>query len=456
MFRSTLLGLVLVCAVLHARCQQSFVELPFGDERQARREFESHQPGQFSGSRPTEGTNQIFQPLHVGRPQQQPPRGDFRHTPVAHQREQVFDFQQPTRRQPQPQSRNSLSEQDVAALNVVQQPQQPVHKSFSTFFAIEEPTLTAAEGFESTRKPQAQLSVAQQARTSFFEHAQKSQIAQFPQASQPPRSAQHQPQASRFVAEHQTQNQPQLRPQASRFVAEQQTQNQPQFRPQTSRFEAQQQTQNQPQASRFQPQQQQTQNQPQPRPQMSRFVVQQHEPQPSRFASPQQHSQFRINEQPSSEDQKSFLPPRGHKFQSNPNSNIANDYEEMIFREQAANAKYSFTSQIDDSINGNQHEREEERDGLAVKGKYSYSDGYVKRTVFYEADENGYRVVKEEEEPLGNGPQIDPNGHADVRSFVAGNALQYSITAADIQDPHKNLSPEPQQQPQRSFRNFST
>ncbi|KAF2881934.1 hypothetical protein ILUMI_24231 [Ignelater luminosus] len=112
------------------------------------------------------------------------------------------------------------------------------------------------------------------------------------------------------------------------------------------------------------------------------------------------------------------------------------DYEEEVFRKQAENAKYSFASQIDDSINGNQHQREEVRDGKNVKGMYSYSDGYVKRTVFYEADDKGYRVVKEEEEPLGDGPQFNPRGQANVSSFVAGNAVQYSITSDDI--PERN------------------
>lgn len=69
-------------------------------------------------------------------------------------------------------------------------------------------------------------------------------------------------------------------------------------------------------------------------------------------------------------------------------------FDEQEFRRQAESAKYKFASEIDDEINGNLHQREEVRDGLAVKGKYSYSDGYYKRTVHYEADDKGYRVVK--------------------------------------------------------------
>lgn len=64
------------------------------------------------------------------------------------------------------------------------------------------------------------------------------------------------------------------------------------------------------------------------------------------------------------------------------------------FKRQAENAKYEFSSDIQDQLSGNSHQREEVRNGLAVKGKYSYSDGYYRRTVHYEADDKGYRVVK--------------------------------------------------------------
>lgn len=68
--------------------------------------------------------------------------------------------------------------------------------------------------------------------------------------------------------------------------------------------------------------------------------------------------------------------------------------QEEIFKDQAKNAKYEFASDVVDEINGNDHQREEVRDGLKVVGKYSYRDGYYKRTVHYEADDKGYRVVK--------------------------------------------------------------
>jgi hypothetical protein len=68
--------------------------------------------------------------------------------------------------------------------------------------------------------------------------------------------------------------------------------------------------------------------------------------------------------------------------------------EEELFQEQARNAKYSFDSTINDTIMDNNQVRQEKRDGLALTGLYSYTDGFYRRTVHYKADENGYRVTK--------------------------------------------------------------
>lgn len=70
------------------------------------------------------------------------------------------------------------------------------------------------------------------------------------------------------------------------------------------------------------------------------------------------------------------------------------EQERLIREEQAKNAHYTFDTMIDDKINDHSIQRQETRDGLALKGMYSYSDGFFRRTVHYEADENGYRVVK--------------------------------------------------------------
>ncbi|XP_037032031.1 uncharacterized protein LOC119071271 [Bradysia coprophila] len=100
-------------------------------------------------------------------------------------------------------------------------------------------------------------------------------------------------------------------------------------------------------------------------------------------------------------------------------------------RKQAENAHYSFDSSVQDTINDHAISRQEVRDGLALKGMYSYSDGFFRRTVHYEADEHGYRVTKEEIDPIGNGPQYNPSGKADVSSSLIG---EYSITADDVRD----------------------
>lgn len=62
--------------------------------------------------------------------------------------------------------------------------------------------------------------------------------------------------------------------------------------------------------------------------------------------------------------------------------------------EEAKNAHYSFSSSVQDTIYDNAIQRSETRDGLALTGMYSYSDGFFRRTVHYQADQDGYRVVK--------------------------------------------------------------
>lgn len=76
------------------------------------------------------------------------------------------------------------------------------------------------------------------------------------------------------------------------------------------------------------------------------------------------------------------------------NERNIDDLEKERQQEEAKNAHYSFSSSVQDTINDNTIVRSESRDGLALMGMYSYSDGFFKRTVHYQADENGYRVVK--------------------------------------------------------------
>ncbi|KAH8234464.1 hypothetical protein KR038_010831 [Drosophila bunnanda] len=97
---------------------------------------------------------------------------------------------------------------------------------------------------------------------------------------------------------------------------------------------------------------------------------------------------------------------------------------EELERYQNENAQYSFNSNVDDKINDGQISRTEEREGGTVRGSYSYFDGFVQRRVEYIADKDGYRVVKDEMKDVGNGPQFNPEGQADVEGSLIG---KYSI-----------------------------
>ncbi|XP_017133137.1 uncharacterized protein LOC108149787 [Drosophila elegans] len=97
---------------------------------------------------------------------------------------------------------------------------------------------------------------------------------------------------------------------------------------------------------------------------------------------------------------------------------------EEMERYQNENAQYSFDSNVDDRINDGQIRREEQREGGTVRGSYSYFDGFVERRVEYIADKDGYRVLKDEMKDVGNGPQFNPEGQADVEGSLIG---KYSI-----------------------------
>ncbi|XP_017094233.2 uncharacterized protein Cpr51A isoform X1 [Drosophila bipectinata] len=93
-------------------------------------------------------------------------------------------------------------------------------------------------------------------------------------------------------------------------------------------------------------------------------------------------------------------------------------------RYQNENAQYAFNSKVDDKINDGQITREEQREGGTVRGSYSYFDGFVQRRVEYIADKDGYRVLKDEMQDVGDGPQFNPEGQADVEGSLIG---KYSI-----------------------------
>ncbi|KAH8394856.1 hypothetical protein KR222_008063 [Zaprionus bogoriensis] len=100
------------------------------------------------------------------------------------------------------------------------------------------------------------------------------------------------------------------------------------------------------------------------------------------------------------------------------------DEQLELERVQNESAKYFFNSKVNDEINDSGIEREETRDGSKVTGFYAYNDGYIRRKVYYEADQNGYRVVKEDKQEIGDGPQFNPDGIANVNSSLGTN---YSI-----------------------------
>lgn len=62
--------------------------------------------------------------------------------------------------------------------------------------------------------------------------------------------------------------------------------------------------------------------------------------------------------------------------------------------EAAKRAKYYFSADVDDGISDLSQHRYEMRNGLDVKGYFSYSDGYQLRKVSYVADSDGYRIVR--------------------------------------------------------------
>lgn len=107
------------------------------------------------------------------------------------------------------------------------------------------------------------------------------------------------------------------------------------------------------------------------------------------------------------------------------------ELSEEELQNQAKSAYYKFGTSVRDTINDHEHVRQEVREGLAVTGMYSYSDGFFRRTVYYTADEGGYRVTNEEIEPIGNGegPKFNPKGQADIKSSLSGN---YAITVDDF------------------------
>ncbi|EFA05533.1 uncharacterized protein Cpr51A [Tribolium castaneum] len=119
---------------------------------------------------------------------------------------------------------------------------------------------------------------------------------------------------------------------------------------------------------------------------------------------------------------------------AHPSTTVRNYTPNQYELEQNRAARYKFSSNIEDHISDLMHQRDEVRDGLNVKGSYSYSDGYVKRTVHYEADDKGYRITGQEETPL-DGPKIDLTGTAAVSNAAHGTHIQYRVQSIPVPGP---------------------
>ncbi|XP_008481110.1 mediator of RNA polymerase II transcription subunit 15 [Diaphorina citri] len=178
-----------------------------------------------------------------------------------------------------------------------------------------------------------------------------------------------------------------------------------------------------------------------PAPAPAPVPVQQFSQQPQRFQPQQEQASFEQApvRRPAKVRLTSVTPSAAPSV--SPQAQTADDL--ALIQEQNAAAKYSFSSQVQNGIHDNSLQREEVRDGLALKGMYAYSDGFFKRTVQYEADENGYRVVHESAEPIGNGegPQLNLDGQAQVATDIDGASHGYSITADDIVELRKRKQP---------------
>ncbi|XP_069669190.1 uncharacterized protein [Periplaneta americana] len=106
---------------------------------------------------------------------------------------------------------------------------------------------------------------------------------------------------------------------------------------------------------------------------------------------------------------------------------VGEDRQLPADREAARRARYYFASDVEDHMSAVKQHRDEVRDGLKVRGSFSYSDGFHRREVKYEADENGYRVIRDEIQPLP-GPKVNPKGTNSTPVVMDGAEIRNSLT----------------------------
>lgn len=97
---------------------------------------------------------------------------------------------------------------------------------------------------------------------------------------------------------------------------------------------------------------------------------------------------------------------------------------------------YFYKTGVVDEDRGFMQGRTERKIGDQVVGSYEYADGHVKVKVLYKADDNGYRVLKEEREPLKplkrpKGPKIEKQNR---RKQPLKRVKNVPITHATIQN----------------------
>lgn len=101
---------------------------------------------------------------------------------------------------------------------------------------------------------------------------------------------------------------------------------------------------------------------------------------------------------------------------------------------QNEHATYKFATAVRDGISGQEQERQETRNGLHVTGFYKYSDEAFMHYVSYVADENGFRIVKNEHVPLVQAKENWLSDIATVDQEAFGKRTHYSIQRVPVEN----------------------
>ncbi|KAJ8958493.1 hypothetical protein NQ318_002287 [Aromia moschata] len=97
---------------------------------------------------------------------------------------------------------------------------------------------------------------------------------------------------------------------------------------------------------------------------------------------------------------------------------------------QAMKASYSFSTYIDDNIQGSMQQREEIRENGVLRGAYAYDDGHIRRLVHYHDNGHGMVITRDEISPSRKAKDA-LNGKVTVRTTINGKTDAYEYTAND-------------------------